>query len=159
MKKRNLESLIGELLTIKKLTIATAESCTGGLIANRITNVPGSSKYFERGIISYSNESKTELLNVPLNIIESTGAVSEQTAKAMAIGVKELAKTDLGLGVTGIAGPGGGTIEKPVGLVYIGFATNLSVKVKRYNFNGNRKEIKQQTADAALNIILDWLKD
>ena len=158
MKKKDLESIIGELLSEKNLTIATAESCTGGLIANRLTNVSGSSRYFERGVISYSNESKIELLNVPIKVIETSGAVSEPTARAMAIGIKELSKTDLGLGVTGIAGPTGGSADKPVGLVYIGFATDDGVEVQKFNFSGNRIEIKQQTADASLDMILNWLK-
>jgi nicotinamide-nucleotide amidase len=152
-----LEFEVGSELNIRNLNLATAESCTGGLIANRITNIPGSSKYFERGVVTYSNRSKIELLGVTEKTIEKYGAVSEQTASAMAIRIKELASTDLGLGVTGIAGPSGGTQEKPVGLVYIGLADAINVNVFEFRFNGSRLEIKQQTADAALRIIMDYL--
>lgn len=153
-----LEHQLGELLKMHKLTLATAESCTGGLIVNRITNVPGSSEYFERGIITYSNESKIELLKVSRETIEQHGAVSSKTAEAMAKGIKNLAHTDLGLGVTGIAGPSGGTPEKPVGLVHIALASNRGVIHKKFNFTGTRLEIKQQTAEAGLKIIIDYLK-
>jgi len=153
-----LEHQLGELLKMHKLTLATAESCTGGLIANRITNIPGSSDYFERGIITYSNESKIELLKVSRETIEKYGAVSSETAEAMAKGVLSLANTDLGLGVTGIAGPSGGTTEKPVGLVYIALASDRGVIHKKFNFTGNRLEIKQQTAEAGLKIIIEFLK-
>jgi nicotinamide-nucleotide amidase len=107
-----IEIELGELLIKRNLTLATAESCTGGLIADMITNVSGSSRYFERGVVTYSNESKIELLKVPLETIEKFGAVSEESATAMATGIKGLAGTDLGLAVTGIAGPSGGTPEK-----------------------------------------------
>ena len=153
-----IEEELSELLIAHKLTLATAESCTGGLIANLITNVSGSSKYFERGLITYSNDSKIELLNVPLKTIERFGAVSEEVAIAMARGVRELARTDLGLAVTGIAGPTGGTPEKPVGLVYIALASENKVKPFKFNFQGNRLEIKQQTANTALEIVIDHLK-
>jgi len=143
---------------MQKLTLATAESCTGGLIASRITNIPGSSEYFERGLITYSNKSKIELLKVAPEIIEEFGAVSSETAEAMAKGIKDLANTDLGLGVTGIAGPSGGTTEKPVGLVYIALASDRGVINRKFNFTGGRLEIKQQTAEAGLKIIVDYLK-
>jgi nicotinamide-nucleotide amidase len=153
-----LEVILGELLISRNLTLAIAESCTGGLIANRVTNVSGSSKYFELGVVSYSNDSKIELLNVPLKIIESFGAVSSETAIAMATGVKELAKSNLGLGVTGIAGPTGGTTEKPVGLVFIALTTEETVNSHKFNFSGSRLEIKTQTADAGLKIVIDHLE-
>jgi PncC family amidohydrolase len=152
-----LEVGLGELLISQNLTIATAESCTGGLIANRITNVSGSSRYFERGVISYSNESKVELLNVPVETLERFGAVSEETAQAMAKGIRSLARTDLGLAVTGIAGPTGGTTEKPVGLVFIALADENNVEVKKFQFNGNRTNIKMQTAKASLKFTIDFL--
>lgn len=152
-----LEFELGEKLVSKNLTIATAESCTGGLLANRITNVPGSSRYFERGVIVYSNQSKNELLNVPTEVIESYGAVSLETAKALAIGIKEVASTDLGLGVTGVAGPAGGTSEKPVGLVYIGLAARENIEVRKFNFNGDRLEIKNQTCEEALKLMIKYL--
>ena len=153
-----LEVRLGELLASHNLTLATAESCTGGLIANRITNVSGSSKYFERGVISYSNDSKVELLKVPLKTIESYGAVSSETAVAMAAGVKELAKSNLGLSVTGIAGPTGSTQDKPVGLVYIALATDETVNSHKFKFSGSRLEIKAQSADAALQIVIEYLE-
>ena len=153
-----LEAEIGELLILRKLTLATAESCTGGLIANRITNISGSSVYFERGVITYSNNSKIELLKVPRETLEKFGAVSAETARAMASRVRELAKTDLGLGVTGIAGPTGGTPEKPVGLVFIALANAKNVEDHEFKFQGNRIEVKQQTSDAALKIIINYLK-
>ena len=152
-----LEQELGEVLIARHLTIATAESCTGGLISNRITNISGSSNYFERGVITYSNRAKIELLNVPSVTIEQFGAVSPETATAMAVGVKELAHTDIGLGVTGIAGPTGGTPEKPVGLVYIGIFGNNKKETHEFNFKGSRIEIKNQTADAALKIILGFV--
>jgi nicotinamide-nucleotide amidase len=154
-----LEAELGDALKRSKLSIATAESCTGGLIANRLTNVSGSSRYFELGVITYSNRSKMELLKVSLETLEKFGAVSDDTAKAMAVGIRELAKTDLGLGVTGIAGPTGGTPEKPIGLVYIGLASMDNTEVFKFNFEGTRTDIKEQTSDEALKIILKYLEN
>jgi nicotinamide-nucleotide amidase len=153
-----LETELSELLSSLNMTLATAESCTGGLIANRITNVSGSSRYFERGVITYSNESKIDLLDVPLETIERYGAVSSETAVAMANGVRNLAKTDLGLAVTGIAGPDGGTPEKPVGLVFIALARNDYTECKKLQFDGSRTEIKEKTANAALEIVIGFLR-
>ncbi len=153
----SLESELGKILIDKKLAIATAESCTGGLIANRITNIPGSSKYFEFGVITYNNQSKIQLLKVPEDIIKQNGAVSRECARAMAQGIKELAKTDLGLAVTGIAGPSGGTPGKPVGLVYIAIAMNDSVEVHKFQFKGDRLDIKRQTSEEALRLIFKYL--
>jgi PncC family amidohydrolase len=153
-----IEIELGELLIKRNLTLATAESCTGGLIADMITNVSGSSRYFERGVVTYSNESKIELLKVPLETIEKFGAVSEESATAMATGIKGLAGTDLGLAVTGIAGPSGGTPEKPVGLVYIALASENKVEAFKFNFQGTRLEIKLQTANTALEILINHLK-
>jgi PncC family amidohydrolase len=154
-----LEAELGEALISSKVTISTAESCTGGLIAYRLTNVSGSSEYFKLGIITYSNQSKSKILKVPAETIERSGAVSEDTAKAMAEGIRELANTDLGLGVTGIAGPTGGTPDKPVGLVYIGLASAKNTEVHKFNFKGSRIDIKQQTSDEALKIILKFLEN
>ena len=117
--QETLEGLVAGLLIGKRATLALAESCTGGLISDRLTNVPGSSAFFERGLVTYSNRSKEELLGVPAEVIRQHGAVSEKTAILMAEGVRKLGKTDLGLSVTGIAGPDGGTEEKPVGTVFI----------------------------------------
>ncbi len=153
----NLELELGELFTKNKITLATAESCTGGLIGHRITNVPGSSKYFERGVIVYSNDAKIALLKIPAETLERYGAVSPETARAMADGIKALAQTDLGLAVTGIAGPSGGTADKPVGLVYIALATAEGTESQEFRFEGTRDAIKAQTADAALEMVVEWL--
>ena len=150
---QSLEMVVGKRLLERKRTIAVAESCTGGLIGARFTNVSGSSKYFERGVITYSNEAKTELLNVPKEIIEKYGAVSEQVAILMAEGVRKLAKTDYGLSVTGIAGPTGGTPQKPVGLVFIGFAHENDSFAQRFLFGENRKSNRERAAQAALNLV------
>ncbi|MDH7517154.1 MAG: CinA family protein [Candidatus Thermoplasmatota archaeon] len=140
------------------LTIATAESCTGGLIAHTLTNISGSSDYFDRGVVSYSNRSKVELLGVPEELIKQYGAVSEQVAKAMAEGIRKKSKVDIGVATTGIAGPTGGTKDKPVGLVYIAVSTTDNTVVKRFQFSGNRLKNKESTCNAALNMILDFLK-
>jgi nicotinamide-nucleotide amidase len=152
-----IEEEIGRLLRNKKLTLSIAESCTGGLISNLITNVDGSSNYFERGYVVYSNRAKIELLSVPEEIIKKYGAVSHETAIAMAEGVKRKSRTDIGLSVTGIAGPSGGTIEKPVGLVYIAVAGNKGTEYKKYRFKGDRLKIKSESAKAALENLKDYL--
>ncbi len=152
------EEKTGSILREKGLKIATAESCTGGLIANRITNVSGASEYFEAGFITYSNRAKTTFLHVPEEVITKNGAVSHDVAQLMAEGVRQAAGTDIGLSVTGIAGPTGGTIEKPVGTVYIGISSQGGTFVRRFLFDGNREEIKRQTSDAALTLVLDYLE-
>jgi len=139
------------------LTVATAESCTGGLIAHTLTNIPGSSDYFERGVISYSNKSKIELLEIPENMLKTYGAVSEQVAKAMAEGIRVKSNVDIGIATTGIAGPTGGTKEKPVGLVYIAISTSNNTRVKKFLFSGNRLQNKESTCNAALDMLLDYL--
>jgi len=146
---------VSDELKNQNLTIATAESCTGGLLAHTLTNISGSSEYFERGIISYSNKSKMELLGVPEKTLKEYGAVSEQAAKAMVIGIKERSNVDIGISTTGIAGPTGGTKEKPVGLVYIGIATSKKVEVKRFVFSGDRLQNKENTCIAALELLLE----
>jgi len=150
---------VSNLLKEKKLTIAIAESCTGGLIAHALTNISGSSNYFDRGIVSYSNRAKEELLDVPKNLIIKHGAVSEQVAKAMSEGVKTKSQVDIGLSTTGVAGPTGGTKEKPVGLVYIAISTSKFTEVKRFQFSGNRIQNKERTCNAALSLLLDYLKN
>ena len=150
---QTLEWVVGKRLLERKRTIAVAESCTGGLIGARFTNVSGSSKYFERGVVTYSNEAKTELLNVPKEIIEKYGAVSEEVAILMAEGVRKLAKTDYGLSITGIAGPTGGTPQKPVGLVFVGFAHENDSFAQRFLFGENRKSNRERAAQAALNLV------
>jgi nicotinamide-nucleotide amidase len=141
----------------KKLTIATAESCTGGLIGNTFTNISGSSDYFERGIISYSNESKIELLDVPESILKEHGAVSKEVAIAMAEGVRKRSDVDIGISTTGIAGPLGGTKEKPVGLVFIAISTEKDIIFKKFIFTGNRLQNKESACNVALNMLLEIL--
>lgn len=153
----SLEKRVGDVLRGNKLNIAVAESCTGGLISHRITNIPGSSDYFDRGMVVYSNASKTQLLGVPKLIIESFGAVSDETAKAMAEGINKISGSDLGLAVTGIAGPGGASPNKPVGLVYISLASKKPTIVREFRFTGERGDIKEQACEEALKMVLDFL--
>jgi len=151
------EKQIGERLSRRKETLASAESCSGGLIAHRITNVAGSSAYYQGGVVTYSNQAKCDLLGVKKDAILSEGAVSETVARQMAKGARGRFSADWGVGVTGIAGPGGGTPEKPVGLVYISLAGKNGTSVQRCMFNGSREEIKAQTAETALKMILEQL--
>lgn len=150
-------AVLGGLLVKKKMTMAVAESCTGGLISNVITDVPGSSEYFERGVVSYSNKSKQEILEISEETIRGYGAVSAETARAMAKGVKNISGADIGLAVTGVAGPGGGTPGKPVGTVYIAYETHDKKEDFKYLFTGNRVEIKQMTAMTAIDIVRRYL--
>jgi PncC family amidohydrolase len=153
-----LEEKIGKLLRQRGLTIATAESCTGGMIANRITNVSGASDYFEAGLVTYSNRAKTAFLSVPEEVIKNRGAVSAEVARLMAEGARRVTDADIGLSVTGIAGPTGGTVEKPVGTVYMGISCSLGTFVHHFLFIGTREEIKSQTSEAALACVLDYLE-
>jgi nicotinamide-nucleotide amidase len=148
-----LEEIVGKLLKERHLTIAVAESCTGGLVADRITNVSGSSEYFEQGIITYSNQSKISVLGVPSDLIGQHGAVSRQVAEAMASGIRLKSNTDIGLSTTGIAGPTGGTQEKPVGLVWIGFSDVNETFALQFNFGGDRKIIKERASQSALELL------
>lgn len=150
---RSLETVVGQLLRERKLSIAVAESCTGGLLASRLTDVPGSSDYVERGVVCYSNRSKTELLGVPEALIREHGAVSEPVARAMAEGVAAGARTNVGVGITGIAGPGGGTAEKPVGTVIVAVKIDADLKIRTLKLFGGREMIKFQASQAALNMI------
>lgn len=149
----NLEQAVVELLEKNDLTIATAESCTGGLLAGRIINVPGASSVIKEGIVTYSNKAKRKRLGVKKSTLEKFGAVSEQTAKEMVTGVIELTKADVALSTTGIAGPDGGTNEKPVGLVYIGCNVCGRIKVKECHFRGNREIIRTRTVTEALTML------
>jgi len=153
-----IEDKIGSILKQKGLKIGIAESCTGGLIASRITDVSGASEYFDAGFITYSNNAKTRFLSVPEELISQKGAVSMEVAKSMAYGAKQNLGVDIGVAVTGIAGPMGGSADKPVGTVYIGIAVNEGVFVRHFLFNGDRIAIKQQTCDAALTFVLDYLE-
>jgi len=154
-----LEDRVGALLREKRLTIATAESCTGGLIGDRITNTPGSSVYMRGGVVAYSNEIKTAVLGVKESTLEAVGAVSRETATEMAAGIRTLMQTDLGLSTTGIAGPTGGTKEKPVGLVYVGLADHQKVKTWEFRFAYDRKANKLLTSQVALNQLRRYLLD
>jgi nicotinamide-nucleotide amidase len=149
----SMEEVIGRRLTITGFTVAVAESCTGGLIAQRITSVSGSSGYFIEGVVSYSNESKTRLLGVDKKLIRDHGAVSKEVARDMARGVRHRAKTDFGLAVTGIAGPGGGSEDKPVGLVYIALADDAHTEHKRLMLPGDRELIRWRASQAALDML------
>jgi len=149
---RPLEAVVGELLRERHLTIAVAESCTGGLLASRLTDVPGSSEYVELGVVCYSNTSKTELAGVPASLIAEHGAVSEPVARAMADGIRQRAGTSIGVGVTGIAGPGGGTEQKPVGTVSIAVAGDGETRVRTFQFIGGREMVKFQASQSALNM-------
>jgi len=148
---------VSQRLKQKNLTIAIAESCTGGLIAHTLTNISGSSDYFDRGIVSYSNRAKIELLGVSERMLKENGAVSEQAARVMAEGIRIKSNVDIGIATTGIAGPTGGTKEKPVGLVYIAISTSKNTEVKKFLFSGNRLQNKENTCIAALSMLLDYL--
>lgn len=153
-----LEARVGTLLLAKGWTIGAAESCTGGLILHRLTNIPGSSTYVLGGVVAYSNPVKQALLHVHQGTLIAYGAVSEQTAAEMATGARQLLSVDIAVSVTGIAGPDGGTSEKPVGLTYVGLAgpEDLLV-VKRYVWESDREGNKAASADAAFQLILDTI--
>ncbi len=150
---RQLEEIVGELLRARDLRIAVAESCTGGLVTSRLTDVAGSSRYVERGVVAYSNRAKIELLGVPAPLIDEHGAVSEPVARAMALGIRERAGVDMGLGITGIAGPGGGSAGKPVGTVALAAAWKDDIVNRTLWFPGGREHVKFQASQAALDMI------
>ncbi len=150
---KSIQEVVGEMLLEKKSTISIAESCTGGYISHLLTNVPGISAVLNRSIISYSNISKMEDLKVPSDILNNYGAVSKETALLMASGVRKLANTDIGLSVTGIAGPDGGTSEKPIGLVFVALSNYRGNFYEKHIFSGDREIIKKRSALAAFNLI------
>ncbi len=150
---RALEAVVGDLLRERRMTIAVAESCSGGLLSSRLTDVPGSSEYFDRGAVCYSNMAKIEWLGVPAEMIEAAGAVSEPVARAMAEGIRTRTGASVGIGVTGIAGPGGGTPEKPVGTVAIAVVAPEGAHVRTFQFLGARDMVKFQSAQAAMNML------
>ena len=153
-----MEEVVGRELTKRRLILAVAESCTGGLIGHRLTQVAGSSAYVDRAAVCYSNRAKTEMLGVPAELIAQRGAVSKEVAAAMASGIRERANVSVGLSVTGIAGPGGGTETKPVGLVYIGLDDGTGQPITReFRFHGDRNVIKQRSSQAALDLLRRWL--
>jgi nicotinamide-nucleotide amidase len=155
----NLLNKVFTLLKKHKLTVATAESCTGGLIAHALTNISGSSEYFDRGIISYSNKSKMELLDVAKDLLIKHGTVSSKVAKEMANNIRTKSEVDIGIATTGIAGPTGGTKEKPVGLIYIAVSTKEDTKVERLLFSGDRIQNKENTCNAALKMLRDVIEN
>lgn len=153
MHGESMEEVVARLLTENRATIAVAESCTGGLLAERLTSIAGSSAYFLGGVVCYSNELKTSLVNVPAEIIESKGAVSTEVALALADGIRRRTGASIGIGITGIAGPGGGTPEKPVGTVHIGLADERGPRESGVHFRGSRDRIRQQATHAALDMV------
>ncbi len=149
----SLEEVVGALLRERSLTVACAESCTGGLIGHRLTEVPGSSDYFLESAVVYSDRAKARRLGVPAALIEKHGAVSAPVARAMALGIRKTSGADIGLAVTGVAGPGGGTARKPVGLVYVAVARSRGTKVLRNLFSGGRTQVKFQSSQKALDLL------
>jgi len=155
--EETLAGIVGNLLTQKGFSLAVAESCTGGLIADTLTNVPGSSAYFDRGVVTYSNAAKTALLGISEEILKAHGAVSEQTARTMAEGIRLSCGADLGISTTGIAGPSGATPGKPVGTVFMALAHKADTLCRGYHFSGERRKIKTVTAYTALIMLRDYL--
>jgi PncC family amidohydrolase len=153
-----LEVGIGQELIKSNLTLAVAESCTGGLVGHRITNVPGSSTYFLGGIVSYSNDAKERLLGVSHATLYDFGAVSEQTAREMARGVRRALGADIGVSVTGIAGPGGAMPGKPVGLTWVALSARNTDQARQFIWSGDREENKAQSAEAALALLHGYLE-
>lgn len=153
-----IETVVGRLLKQRGLTLALAESCTGGLVSHRITNVPGSSAYYQGSAIAYSNEIKESILRVRPDTLHRYGAVSERTALEMARGARSAFCADVGLAVTGIAGPDGGTPEKPVGLIYISLVAPDVERVERYVWSGNRQENKERSSVAVLDLLRRYLE-
>jgi nicotinamide-nucleotide amidase len=161
MNINQLESIIFQLsraLAERDMTICTAESCTGGLIAKLFTDLAGSSAWFERGFITYSNAAKSEMLGVDYSIIEREGAVSESVVVEMAKGALKNSTANFSIAVTGVAGPGGGSIAKPVGTVWIAVASNQQVIARRYQFEGNRSAVRNATAETSINLMLTHIE-
>ena len=155
----NKSKKIVKLLKKKKIKISFAESCTGGLLSSAITSVSGSSKVFNLGLVAYSNQSKIKVLKISKKLIRKYGAVSEQVCKAMAKNVSKIGKTNMSISITGIAGPSGGTKQKPVGLIYVGIKRGNKVKVNRYLFkNKGRLYIQKATVNKSLDLILSFIK-
>lgn len=153
----SLQEAVGRQLKARKKTLATAESCTGGYIAQLVTSIPGSSEYYKGGVISYANEVKTDLLQVPTPTLQQWGAVSEETVKAMAAGALKELKTDFALATSGIMGPGGGTAEKPVGMVWIALASETRIEARQFSFRFDRQRNIELTATNALNLLLKFI--
>jgi nicotinamide-nucleotide amidase len=149
----SLEQIVSYYLQMRNATLSVAESCTGGLVAERLTSVSGSSRYFIGGVVVYSNELKTQLADVPQDLLDVYGAVSEQVARALAEGIRKRCGTTLGLGVTGVAGPTGGTSEKPVGLAFHALAGETGTEVVKRNFAGDRARIRWFASQQALDMV------
>ena len=158
MNSTDLTKTLAEILLSRNWTVSLAESCTGGLVSATLTELAGSSEWFERGYITYSNEAKTECLDVPARLIESHGAVSEPVAKAMAEGARINSGSDVAISITGIAGPSGGTAEKPVGTVCFGWATENQTLTKTMHFDGDRQAVRQQATEFALTELIALLR-
>lgn len=158
MTEKSLEVQAGDLLRLRGWRLAVAESCTGGLVSHRLTNVPGSSDYFMGGVISYANEAKVNLLGVRWDTLEAFGAVSRETILEMAHGVRQRLSADIGLSVSGIAGPGGGTPDKPIGLTWIGLSTLDFENAWRHIWIGDRISNKEHSAQAVLQHLVDFLQ-
>lgn len=157
--KKTLAEEVVELLKVDELTVTTAESCTGGLVAARLVDVPGVSEVFKQGFITYSNKAKRKLLNVKKTTLKEFGAVSEKTAREMAKGAILASGADAAIATTGIAGPDGGTEEKPVGLVYIGVSVRGRMYVEEHHFEGDRSEVRESTVQAALALLKKGLEE
>lgn len=153
------ERRIGQWLTSRGATLAVAESCTGGLLGARLTSVPGSSRYFLGGVIAYANEAKTALAGVPPALLRQWGAVSAPVATRLAQGVRRRLQADLGVSITGIAGPGGGTRSKPVGLVFVAVADRWGSRVRRFRFSGTRAQVRRASVEAALKLLEERLRE
>jgi competence/damage-inducible protein CinA-like protein len=158
-KGETIEQVVGMYLVLKQKTLAAAESCTGGLLSERLTRVPGSSNFFLGGAVCYSNELKTKLAGVPEALLEEHGAVSKSVAQALAEGIRRRTGASIGVGITGIAGPSGGTPEKPVGMVLIGLSDEQSTQVREFRFPGNRERVRWLASQAALEIVRRRLRD
>ncbi|MBN1075767.1 nicotinamide-nucleotide amidohydrolase family protein [Clostridium botulinum] len=159
MKVKKIEEVLGRMLIDRGLTLSSAESCTGGLISSTLISYPGISEVFMEGAVTYSNEAKIRRLNVKKETLDKYGAVSEQVAIEMAEGIAKTSRTNIGIATTGIAGPGGGTAEKPVGLVYIGICIKGKAYARRYIFNGNREEVRNLATMSALDMVKREVED
>ena len=157
--RERLPDMVGQMLCAKGYTISCAESCTGGLLTSTLTDVPGSSAYVMGSVVSYSNDVKSRILHVAEGTLAAHGAVSPETARAMAEGVRNLMQTDVGVGITGIAGPGGGSPEKPVGLVYVAVSTLGKTSVEKNVFSGVRAEIKRAAVNKALAMVQEMIRE
>ncbi len=152
------EKILSDYLHTQNLKLSAAESCTGGLVSHRITNISGSSEYFPGGVVTYSNEAKAKLLGVSEETLNTHGAVSSETVLEMARGVRKLFETNIGVSVSGIAGPTGGTLEKPVGTTWVGLSTDRGQWARHFVWDGDREQNKNESSEAALQFVLDYLE-